>query len=138
MSPISKLRERAPEIFGEYLVHVAKHRTDGIFHVYVRMYLESEHITKLQENYEIINVIPSGKEDDKIIGKHSSLILLVKEKETMTKTNIKKCNFELSGNFPILFEKHKPKELDDSLYIKNMVISWLINRDLKNKPVGSD
>ncbi len=81
MSPISKLRERAPTIFGDFLVHVAKHRTDGIFHVYVRMFLEGEQITKLQENYKIINVIPSGKEDDKIIGKHSSLIVLVKEKK---------------------------------------------------------
>jgi len=81
MSPMAKLRERAPEIFGEFLVHVANHRKDGIFHVYVRMYLESKHITKLQENYEICNIVPTSKEDDIMIGKHSSLILLVKEKK---------------------------------------------------------
>ena len=48
----------------------------------------------------------------------------------MNETNIKKCNFELDGNFPKLFEKYKPKGCDDSLYIKNMVIGWLIDHDL--------
>jgi len=80
MSPMAKFRERAPEIFGKYLVKVENARKDGIFHVYIRMYLESHHITKLQENYEIVNIIPSSKEDDKMIGMHSDLILLVKEK----------------------------------------------------------
>ena len=81
ITPIIKLRQRAVEILGaQHWAHVADHRKDGVFHVYVRMYLESHHITKFQEHYEICNIIPSGKEDDKIIGKHSDLILLVKEK----------------------------------------------------------